>query len=67
MLQAGRSRGSIPDKIIGFFNRPNPFSRNMTLGLTQPLKEIGTRNLPGGEGQPASKADYLTQISELTL
>jgi hypothetical protein len=35
----------------------------MILGSTQPLTEISTRNLPGGKGQPARKAD-LTIICE---
>jgi hypothetical protein len=34
----------------------------MTLGSTQPLIEISTRNLPGGKGQPAREADNLTAI-----
>jgi hypothetical protein len=39
---------SIPEEAIGFlFNLPNPFSRIMTLGPTQPLKEMSTKNLPG--------------------
>jgi hypothetical protein len=29
--------GSIPDEIIGFLNWPNPSSRIMTVGSTQPL------------------------------
>jgi hypothetical protein len=29
----------------------------MALGLTQPLIEMSTRNLPVGKGQPAHKAD----------
>jgi hypothetical protein len=29
----------------------------MTLGSTQPLTEMSTRNLPGGEGRPVRKAD----------
>jgi hypothetical protein len=33
--------------VIGFFNLPNPSSRTMALGSTQPLKEMSTRNLPG--------------------
>jgi hypothetical protein len=37
----------------------------MTLGLTQPLTEVNTGNLPGGKAQPARKADNLTAISEL--
>jgi hypothetical protein len=32
--------GSIPDKVIAFFNCPNPSSRIMVLGSTQPLTEI---------------------------
>jgi hypothetical protein len=31
---------------------PNPSSRNMALGLTQPLTEMITRNLPGGKARP---------------
>jgi hypothetical protein len=34
----------------------------MTLGSTQPLAEISTRNIPGGKGRPARKADNLTAI-----
>jgi hypothetical protein len=29
----------------------------MAVGSTQPLTEMGTRNLPGGKGRPARKAD----------
>jgi hypothetical protein len=36
----------------------------MALGSTQPLTEISTRNLPGGKGRPARKADNLTVICE---
>jgi hypothetical protein len=32
----------------------------MALGLTQPLTEMTTRNLPGGKGLLAHKADNLT-------
>jgi hypothetical protein len=59
--------GSIPDEVIGFFNSPNPSSRTMALGLTQPLREMNTKNLPGGQGQPARKAGNLTSISEPTV
>jgi hypothetical protein len=38
---------SSPDE-VDFFNLPNSSSRNMALGLTQPLTEMSTRNLPGG-------------------
>jgi hypothetical protein len=36
----------------------------MTLGSTQPLKEMSTRNLAGGKGRPARKAENLTAICE---
>jgi hypothetical protein len=54
--------GSIPDEVIGFFNWPNPSSRTMALGSTQPLMEMSTRNLLGGEGRPAHEAHKLTAI-----
>jgi hypothetical protein len=47
MLQAGRLRVRVPMRWI-FFNWPNPSSRTMALGSTQPLTEMSTRNLPGG-------------------
>jgi hypothetical protein len=47
MLQAGRSPVRVPDE-LDFFNLPNPSSRTMALGSTQPLTEMSTRNLPGG-------------------
>jgi hypothetical protein len=33
----------------------------MALGSTQPLTEMSTRNLPGGKGRPARKADNLSR------
>jgi hypothetical protein len=51
--------GSISDEVIGFFNRPNPSSRTMALGSTQPLTEMSTGNLLGGKGRPAREADNL--------
>jgi hypothetical protein len=50
--------------LIFFFNLLNPFSRNMAMGLTQPLPEMSTKNLPGGKGRPARMADNLTAICE---
>jgi hypothetical protein len=35
----------------------------MALESTQPLTEMDTRNIPGGKGRPARKAD-LTAICE---
>jgi hypothetical protein len=36
----------------------------MALWSTQPLTEMSTRNLPGGKGLPARKADRFTAICE---
>jgi hypothetical protein len=36
----------------------------MAQGLTQPLTEMSTRNLPEDIGQPACKANSLTAICE---
>jgi hypothetical protein len=43
---------------------PNPSSRTMALGSTQPLTEMSTRDLPRGKGRPTRKADNLTAICE---
>jgi hypothetical protein len=64
MPQTGKSRVRIPRRSLDFFNLPNPSSRTMTLGSTQPLIEMSTRNLPGGKGRLAPKADNLTAICE---
>jgi hypothetical protein len=56
--------GSIPDEVTGFFNWPNSSSHTMALGSTLPLRVMSTRNLPGGKGRPARKADNLTAICE---
>jgi hypothetical protein len=55
---------SISDEVIGFFNWPNPSSRTMALGSTQPLTQMRTRNLPGGKGRPAGEAVNLNAICE---
>jgi hypothetical protein len=36
----------------------------MAVGLTQPVTEMSTRNLPEGKGRRAHKADNLTAICE---
>jgi hypothetical protein len=56
--------GSISSEVIGFFSLPNPSSGTMTLRQTQHLIEASTRNIPGGKGRPARKADKLTAICE---
>jgi hypothetical protein len=56
--------GSIPNEVIGFLNWSNPSSHTMSLGSTQPIREMSTRNLPGSKGRPKRKADNLTAICE---
>jgi hypothetical protein len=60
MLQAG----SFPDEAIEIFNWPNLSSRTIALWSTQLLTEMSTRNLPGGKGWLAHKADNRTAICE---
>jgi hypothetical protein len=64
MQQAEKSRDRVPMKLSKFFNLPNPSSRTMALGSTQPLTEMSTRNLPKGIGRPARKADNFNAICE---
>jgi hypothetical protein len=66
MLEA-QGRGFNSDEVINFYNWCNPSSRTMALGSTQPLTEMGTRNLPRGKGRPARKADNFTAICEPIL
>jgi hypothetical protein len=54
----------IPDEVIEFIIWPNHSTLTMALGSTQPLTEMSTRNLPGGKGRPAVKADNLTAVCE---
>jgi hypothetical protein len=56
--------GSSPDEVDFFFSLPKPFSRNMALGSTQPLREISTRIFLGYKGRPARKADNLAANCE---
>ena len=42
--------GSIPGGVTLFFSDIFPSDRTMTLGSTQPLVKMSTRNIPGGKG-----------------
>jgi hypothetical protein len=64
MLQTERSRVQFSIISLVFFNLPNPSSRTVTLGPTQLITEMITRNVPRGKGRPARKADNLTVICE---
>jgi hypothetical protein len=46
------------------FNLPNPSSRTMALGSTQPLRKMSTRKLPGGKERLARRADNLAAMYE---
>jgi hypothetical protein len=63
MLQAGRSPVRVPDE-VHFFNLPNPSSRTMALGLTQPPTEMSTRKHSGGKKRPARRADNLPECQK---
>jgi hypothetical protein len=39
--------GSTSDKVIDFFDAPNPPSSTMALGFTQPLTELSIRRFLG--------------------
>jgi hypothetical protein len=64
MLQAGRSWVRFPMRLLEFSIDLNLSAALWALGSTQPLTEMSTRNLFGGEGRPARKADNLTAICE---
>jgi hypothetical protein len=59
--------GSIPDEVNEFSNWPNPSGRRKTLGSTEPLIEMNTRNIPESKGQPARKVDSLTAICKYAI
>jgi hypothetical protein len=61
VLQAGRSPVRVQDE-VDLFNLPNPSSRTVTLGSTQPLKKVSTRNHPGGKKRPALRADNFAAV-----
>jgi hypothetical protein len=63
MLHAVRSPVRVPYE-VDFFNLPNPSSRTMALGSTQPLTEMSTRNLPGAKKRPTRRTDNLAANCE---
>jgi hypothetical protein len=58
---------SIPEEMTGFFNRRNPSSHIMDVRSINLLREINTRNLPGGKERPTPKAHKLTAIRETII
>jgi hypothetical protein len=57
MLQAGRSRVRFPMSLDFSI-----YLILLVLGSTKPVTEMSTKNLPGGKGRPARKAENLTAI-----
>jgi hypothetical protein len=39
----------------------------VALQLTQPVREMGIKNIPGGKGFPACNADNLTAMNKLSV
>jgi hypothetical protein len=59
--------GSILDEVIGIFNLPDPSSRTMALGSTQPLTQMTTKSLPRDKGRPARRlSTTLPSVSRLS-
>jgi hypothetical protein len=58
-----KAAGASTDE-VDFFNLPNPSSRTIALGSTQPLTEMSTGNLPVDKGRPTCKAENLTECLE---
>jgi hypothetical protein len=60
MLQAGRSPVRVRDE-VDFSNLPNPSTRTMALGSTQPLTEMSARNPPGDKKRLAPSMSRMSE------
>jgi hypothetical protein len=66
-LQPSVTSSPLVTNVFSSMHWPNPSSRTMALGSTQLLIAVSSRNLPGGRGQPACKADNLIAVCELIV
>jgi hypothetical protein len=68
MLETGKSRVRVSTRWIFFFNLPNPSSRTMALGSTQPPTEMSTRNLPAAvkDGRRVRLTNLPLSVSRLS-
>jgi hypothetical protein len=62
MLKAGRSQVRFPMRSLDI----SSIDIILPAVSSQPLTEMSTRNLPGGKGRPARKADNSTTMSRLS-
>jgi hypothetical protein len=65
MLQVRTSPVRFPMSSLNCFNLPNPYSRIIGLGFTQPLTETSTRNIPGDKARQVRKDDDLSPSTNL--
>jgi hypothetical protein len=68
MLQARRSQDRFLMRSLDFFDLPYPSSCTMVLGLTQPLLDMSTKNLPVGVkiGRHVRLTTLLPSVSRLS-
>jgi hypothetical protein len=67
ILQDGGLQVPFLMRSLDFYNLPNPFSCTMALGLTQPLTEMSTRNLPSCNcGQCVRLTTLSPSVSQLS-
>ena len=64
MLQLRRLWVQVPMRSLDFFSWPSPSSRTVALRSTHPLTEMSTKNILGGKGRPACRADNHAAIYE---